>query len=94
MGIIDWWRLLYSIAAAIILVLVGKEFRTRLELMSREQLYWSLALVGFLFTGLVASLESLYFDDHLSIRTPLYTACSFWCALALWVGHKDNERGK
>lgn len=61
------------------------------KFMTRQQTYWALALVGFILSSILASLESVYLHDHLSLRTPLYMACVVWCYLALRAGKKDKK---
>lgn len=92
MSILDWWRLLYAIVSAAIFVFVFIRLRRMLPFLEKRQLYWALAILGFILSSVISSLESIYFNDHLSIRTPLFMACCFWCVLGLMEERKKDEK--
>lgn len=92
MSVLDWWRLLYAAASTVIFVLVVLRLRKTLLGMGKDQLYWALAISGFVLATVISSLESIYFHDHLSVRTPLFMACSFWCVLALREERKKDAQ--
>ena len=91
MSILDWWRLLCAIVSATIFILVLIRLRKTCPFLDKRQLYWGLALLGFIFSTAISSLESMYFHDHLSIRAPLFMACCFWCVLGLLEGYKRDD---
>ena len=91
MSVLDWWRLGYAAVSATIFVFVVFRLKKMLPGMDKRQLYWALAISGFILSSMISSLESMYFNDHLSIRTPLFMACSFWCVLGLRAEHKRDE---
>lgn len=91
MSILDWWRLLYAAVSATIFVFVFIRLRRMLPYLEKRQLYWALAILGFILSSVISSLESMYFNDHLSIRTPLFMACSFWCVLGLMEEKKRDD---
>lgn len=92
MSLLQWYRLVYAVIACVIFVLIVLEFKRDIKEMSKKQLYWALVIVCMALSTVLITLESLYFNDHLSIRTPLYMASTFWCGMALWVGRKDREK--
>lgn len=91
MSFLDWWRLLYAIVSATIFVFVAMRMRRMLPYLEKRQMYWALAILGFILSSVISSLESIYFHDHLSIRTPLFMACSFWCVLGLIEENKRDD---
>ena len=91
MSVLDWWRLLYAAVSATIFVFVVIRFKRMLPGMDKRQLYWALAISGFILSTAISSLESMYFNDHLSVRTPLFMACCFWCVLGLIEEHNRDD---
>ena len=91
MSILDWWRLLCAIVSATIFVFVLIRLRKMIPFMDKRQLYWALAISGFIFSTVISSLESIYFHDHLSVRTPLFMACCLWCVLGLVEENKRDD---
>lgn len=91
MELIHWFRLGYSVVAIFVLALMILEFRRREPTLSIQDLFWTLALLGGSTSMVATSLESVYFNDHLSIKTPLYISTTAWCAAALWVSRKSYE---
>lgn len=91
MSFLDWWRLLYAAVSATIFVFALIRLRRMLPGMEKRSLYWALSLLGFVLSSVLSSLESIYFNDHLSIRTPLFMACSFWLVIGL-LDDSDDDR--
>lgn len=90
MTIIEVMRAIYAIAAAITLVWLCMDARTRAPYMTRSRLFLTLSLAGFILSTIISSVESFLQQDNLSIRTPLYTAALIWCIFGLVVSRKDD----
>lgn len=91
MELIQWWRIGYSAVAIVVLFCMVLEFKRRRPTLSSPDLFWALALLGGSVSMIATSLESVYFNDHLSVKTPLFISTTLWCAIALWISRKTKE---
>ena len=88
---VHWWRFCYSIVSIVVTLLVINLLRYRILMMRPSQLYGAFTLLGYMVASTVSALESLYRDDPLSLRTPIYTATLMFSILAIVAGYKEKS---
>jgi hypothetical protein len=86
---VDYWRVGNIVLSFIAFTFLVVDLMLNYKVLTKRRLYLTFSLAGLLLATSLASAESIWRDQPLALRTPLYTACCLWTILGLWISRDD-----